>query len=145
MDLLTATITPATAGFLALMDESIHLRFNMLRRLDENWRSGDNRFDAPGEKLLGVLCEGSLVGVCGLNRDPYVPQARTGRLRHLYVGAKWRRMHIGTRLLHAVMNDAGQHFDSLNIHAPDSAFAFYEQAGFVRLNGVNKVTHRLCL
>ena len=83
--LLIEPVTPDEPGYIALKAESIALNFNMLRRLEENWLRGENRFNAPGEKLLGAFLNGKLVGVCGLNRDPFSQQPRAGRIRHLYV------------------------------------------------------------
>jgi len=145
MNLLIDRITPATDGFSALLNESMRFQLNMLHRLQTNWLSGHNRFEAAGEKLLGVFCDGLLIGICGLNRDPYVLQPRTGRIRHLYVSLKWRRMNTGRLLLNSVIQDAGRYFDCLNTNAPCSAFAFYERAGFVRAVGISNVTHQLFL
>ena len=64
--LLIAAITPDEPGFSALRAESLAQNLNMLRRLAENWQNGENRFNAPGEKLLGAFAHGQLVGVCGL-------------------------------------------------------------------------------
>jgi hypothetical protein len=83
--LLIEPVTPDEPGYIALKAESIALNFNMLRRLEENWQRGENRFNAPGEKLLGAFLNGKLVGVCGLNRDPFSQQPRAGRIRHLYI------------------------------------------------------------
>lgn len=88
--LLIEPVTPDEPGYIALKAESIALNFNMLRRLEENWQRGENRFNAPGEKLLGAFLNGRLVGVCGLNRDPFSQQPRAGRIRHLYVSEKCR-------------------------------------------------------
>ena len=55
--LLIEPVTPEEPGYIALKAESIASNFNMLRRLEENWQRGENRFNAPGEKLLGVLGE----------------------------------------------------------------------------------------
>lgn len=76
--LLIEPVTPEEPGYIALKAESIALHFNMLRRLEENWQRGENRFNAPGEKLLGAFLNGRLVGVCGLNRDPFSQQPRAG-------------------------------------------------------------------
>ena len=38
-----------------------------------------------------VLSEGRLVGVCGLNVDPYLDDPSVGRVRHLYVLVAARR------------------------------------------------------
>ena len=64
--LLIAATTPDAPGFAALRTESLEQHFNMLRRLAENWQSGKNRFNAPGETLLGAFVNHQLVGVCGI-------------------------------------------------------------------------------
>ena len=65
--LLIAATTPDALGFAALRTESLEQHFNMLRRLAENWQSGKNRVNAPGETLLGAFVNHQLVGVCGIN------------------------------------------------------------------------------
>ncbi|STT34850.1 putative acyltransferase [Klebsiella pneumoniae] len=60
--LLIAATTPDAPGFAALRIESLEQHFNMLRRLAENWQSGKNRFNAPGETLLGAFVNHQLVG-----------------------------------------------------------------------------------
>ena len=141
--LLIAATTPDDPGFLALRSESLAQHFNMLRRLAENWQSGKNRFSAPGEKLLGAFVAGQLVGVCGLNIDPFSPQLRAGRIRHLYISDAFRRQNIGQQLLVAVITHSGTWFDFLNTHAPPSAWPFYESLGFRPVYDEPRVTHRL--
>ena len=121
--LLIEPVTPEEPGYIALKAESIALHFNMLRWLEENWQRGENCFIAPGEKLLGAFLNGRLVGVCGLNRDPFSQQPRAGRIRHLYVSEKCRGLGIGKQLLTVVMADASIWFDFLNTHAPEAAAA----------------------
>jgi len=145
MNVIIANMTPDNKGFLELKVESMAAGFNMLRRLEENWLNGQNRFDKPGENLLGFYADGSLIAVCGLNQDPYMPSVRAGRLRHLYVGVGWRRMQVGISLLKALLKGSGHWFDFINTNAPPSAFTFYERAGFIPLADVDKVTHRLYL
>jgi len=145
MDIHFADITPDSPGFLALRAQSMAEGFNMLRRLNENWLSGHNRFDRPGEKLIGAYADGLIVGVCGLNIDPFTQETGAGRMRHLYVDTEWRRNRVGSGLLSEILKDAGRWFDFINTNAPSSAFTFYERAGFVALHGVDKVTHQLCL
>ena len=141
--LLIAATTPDDPGFLALRSESLAQHFNMLRRLAENWQSGKNRFSAPGEKLLGAFVGGQLVGVCGLNVDPFSPQLRTGRIRNFYISDAFRRRKIGQQLLVAVITHSGTWFDFLNTHAPPSAWPFYESLGFRPVYDEPRVTHRL--
>ncbi|EMK7763801.1 TPA: GNAT family N-acetyltransferase [Yersinia enterocolitica] len=145
MNNIIANITPENKGFLELKVESMSAGFNMLRRLDENWLNGQNHFDKAGENLLGFYANGLLIGVCGLNQDPYTPSVRGGRLRHLYVGMEWRRRQVGITLLRAILEGSGRWFDFINTNAPQSAFTFYERAGFVPQKDVDNVTHRLYL
>ena len=111
--LLIAATTPDDPGFLALRSESLAQHFNMLRRLAENWQSGKNRFNAPGETLLGAFVNHQLVGVCGINSDPFSPQPRAGRIRHLYISERYRegkvivRVRDIERLLAVVGRDRG--------------------------------------
>lgn len=145
MTITLANITPDRQGFAALQTQSMAAGFNMLRRLEENWRSGQNRFDKPGEKLLGAFAGDLLIGVCGINQDPYLPGVRAGRLRHLYVDAQWRRMQVGMALLNAMLEGADRWFDFINTNAPPAAFTFYARAGFIPLTDTENVTHRLSL
>lgn len=66
-----------------------------LRRLSDEWKSGANRFEQVGEILLGAKCNERLIGVCGLNVDPYVRSPGVGRLRHLYVSPHTRQAGLG--------------------------------------------------
>jgi GNAT superfamily N-acetyltransferase len=131
---------PGQPGFTELKLKSMAEGFNMLHRLEENWLNGQNRFDRPGEKLLGAYADDLIVGVCGLNIDPFTEITGTGRLRHLYVDTAWRRNHVGSGLLSEILKDAGLWFDFINTNAPSSAFTFYERAGFVALCDMDKVT-----
>ena len=117
----------------------------MLRRLEENWINQHNRFDKQGELLLGALIDGKLVGVCGLNIDPFVQGDRAGRVRHLYVAAAYRSQAVGSLLLREIVTHAAQSFDNLYTHAPQAAFRFYQRADFVPTEGIERVTHCLRL
>jgi GNAT superfamily N-acetyltransferase len=145
MDIKFSTFTPNSLGFAELRSQSLAEGFNMLRRLEENWLSGDNCFDRPGEKLIGAFANGLIVGACGLNIDPFTKAAGTGRLRHFYVDIGLRNRGIGSRLLIEILKDAGRWFDFINTNAPSSAFNFYERTGFVTISGMDKFTHQLCL
>ena len=100
------------------------------RWLDE-WRSGENRFDAPGELLLGATIQDCLVGVGGLNRDPYVQDPRIGRVRHLYVRDDCRRQGIGRALLKVIVVGGISRFRELRLRTDNQEAAlFYEHFGF---------------
>lgn len=143
--LTLAAFDPGAAGFPALLAESQGEGHRMLLRLAENWANGSNRFIRPGEIMLGAWSGSVLVGVCGRSVDPYDPHPRAGRVRHLYVAQSVRRDGVGRALISAICEGAAAHFDYLNTNAPETAFAFYERMGFVRLQGGGHATHRLML
>jgi ribosomal protein S18 acetylase RimI-like enzyme len=122
--------------------ESEEAGSRIVRRLIEEWASGVNRFDQPGEALLGASVGGRLVGVCGLNRDPDAAEAGVGRVRHLYVLSAFRRLGVGRHLVAEVIEAARGHFDSLRLRTANPAAArLYEALGFRACDGVAHCTH----
>jgi GNAT superfamily N-acetyltransferase len=118
------------------------LRF--VSRLAEEWESGRNRFDRPGEALFGALTDGRLVGVCGLNIDPYAGAPRIGRVRHLYVLIAHRRHGVGRQLVGAVVVAARGPFATLRLStANPQAARLYETLGFLRRAGDARCTHAM--
>jgi uridine kinase len=115
----------------ALVAESEAEGLRFVRRLVEEWASGVNRFDGPGETLLVARQGGQIVGVCGLNVDPYAGAPRIGRVRHLYVRRSGRRLGVGRALLQEVLQAAGGPFDRLRLRTENpAAAALYEALGF---------------
>lgn len=136
-------ITPDFDGFAALREASVAEGQRMPARLQENWISGLNRFDRPGEILAGAIVDGVLAGVCGRNVDPFAGDASAGRVRHLYVTPGHRGKSIGSQLVCFIVRDAADFFRFLNTRAPPQAFEFYERLGFSPVLENNTVTHRL--
>jgi GNAT superfamily N-acetyltransferase len=125
-----------------LVVESEREGFAFVRRLVAGWESGDNRFDRPGEAFFAAVADGRVVGVCGLNVDPYLPGGRVGRVRHLYVAAAFRRRGIGAELVAAVIRAARGTFDRLRLRTEsESAARFYESLGFRRSDDEPDGTH----
>jgi ribosomal protein S18 acetylase RimI-like enzyme len=136
---LPGTPTDCLRDWLA---ESEEAGSRIVRRLIEEWASGVNRFDQPGEALLGASVGGRLVGVCGLNRDPYAAEAGVGRVRHLYVLSAFRGLGVGRHLVAEVIEAARGHFDSLRLRTANPAAArLYEALGFRSCSGVAHSTH----
>jgi GNAT superfamily N-acetyltransferase len=130
----------AELGALVAESEQAGLRF--VRRLVEEWASGANRFDRPGEALFGAWVDGRLVGVCGLNADPYAAEARVGRVRHLYVLSAFRRSGVGQRLIAEVIRAARGPFDTLRLRTDNAGAArLYEALGFRRTTPATHCTH----
>jgi len=106
--------------------------FRFVDRLIEDWQTGRNRFDGPGECLQGVTAGDDLVAAGGLNRDPYECSTPTGRIRHVYVMQPYRRRGAGSILLQALLAEADLHYAAVRLRTdtPDAA-AFYVGHGFV--------------
>ena len=127
-----------------LVAESEQTGEHFVRRLADEWTTGTNRFDKPGEVLFAAWTAGELVGVCGLNIDPYAADRRVGRVRHLYVLAELRRLGIGRQLVAAVIASAQGRFALLRLRTDSvEAAAFYERLGFRRRVGLPDCTHTL--
>lgn len=126
-----------------LVEESLAEGFGLLARLQDDWRSGANRFDAPGEAFFVARQRGSLVGVCGLNLDPYASDPAVGRLRRLYVRARFRRHGVGRALVRAALAHA--HFRRVRVRTNTAeGCSFYEALGFAPV-ACSTATHELTL
>ena len=136
-------LRPTTPGFDALKEESRLEGYWMLVRLADGWASGRNKFLKRGEALFGAWHGAELAGICGLNIDPYFEGRDQGRVRHLFVSARHRRVGLGRMLVETVIDRARQYFTVLNTRAPREAFGFYERLGFQRVEGEEFVTHRM--
>ena len=117
-----------------------------LTTLARNFESGTNRFDRPGEVLLTLWDREELLGVGGLNRDPYFPKRLVGRLRHLYVLPALRSQGLGRSLVEAWEARARGVFPMLQLFTQASrAGALYEALGYEPVQGETKVSHRKAL
>ncbi|KAA3604059.1 MAG: GNAT family N-acetyltransferase [Calditrichaeota bacterium] len=114
---------------------------NFVQRTILEWKSGKNDFSKKGEILFGIFDSDLCIGIGGLNIDPYVNDEKLGRVRHLYISKKYRRMGLATRLLEKIISFAQNHFTRLRLYTDNpSAALFYESLGFVKSNGI-KETH----
>ncbi|MBW4484170.1 MAG: GNAT family N-acetyltransferase [Tildeniella torsiva UHER 1998/13D] len=129
-----------------LVEESQSESFRFVQGLMEEYRSGLNRFDKPGEVLLIASVQGAIVGLGGLNHDPYFNDLAVGRLRHVYVEAAWRRRGVGRVLVTALMNVAKPHYQLLTLRTDTAAAdAFYQTLGFKAEPHWPHTTHHLQL
>ena len=116
--------------------------FRFLKRLVEDFESGENRFDQPGEALFAVLDKGTLLGIGGLNIDPYAETSDVGRIRRFYIDPGYRRIGLGQKLLTAMEVHAKSHFAQLRLYTDTEAAAmFYEHLGYVRVADIPRVSH----
>lgn len=132
-------------AFAPILAEAERAGGSFMLRLRDEWVSGVQRFDRPGEFLLGAFLGGQLAGVGGVSRDPYDPQPELGRIRHVYVLERLRGQGIGRALMAAIIERAKADFSLLRLRTrAQAAFRLYESIGFVRSDLADE-THRLRL
>ncbi len=128
----------------ALLAESEQQGFRFVRRLVQEWESGVNRFDRPGEALFVARVGDDVVGVCGLSVDPYADDPKVGRVRHLYVLVRHRRSGVGEQLVADVLEAARGRFERLHLRTTNpTAARLYERLGFRRAFDTRDRTHVL--
>lgn len=136
-------ITLPVAGLEALRADAAAEGYTFLDRLAMEWASGANRFDGPGEVLCGCIDGGNLVAVGGLNRDPFLDDARIGRIRRVYVRPAWRNQKLGTALVLWLVDHARISFAAVRLRAESPAAArLYERLGFTPMDDAS-ATHIL--
>ena len=128
-----------------LVAESERADLSFVRRLVEEFVSGRNRFDRPGEALFAATLAGRTIGVCGLNVDPYASGPKVGRVRHLYVLMEHRHLGVGRQLVGEVIQVARASFENLRLRTNNPAAArLYERMGFRRCDA-SDCTHLMQL
>lgn len=111
-------------------------------RLVLDFENGSNAFDRPGEALFGAFFSGQLIGVGGLNIDPYEPGPGLGRVRRMFIDPAHRGRGIGRALIGAIEAHAAQHFVQLQLFTDSvDATRFYETLGYRPIAGRDKISH----
>ena len=128
---ITQIVLP-TPGIEELRTEARAEGYKFVDTLVNDWDSGLNRFDAPGEVLCGHFDRGVLVAVGGVNIDPFTGDRETGRIRRVYVRAAWRNQGVGRALVMHLVEHARRHFKCVRLRAENpEAARLYERLGFV--------------
>ena len=114
---------------------------NVLTLLQE-YESGLNRFNKPGEALFAAYENGRIVGIGGVNVDPYETAEEVARVRRLYVIPEARRRGVASRLMwHIEAVAARQHFRRIQLFTASSAAGdFYQRLGYSATTR-HKVSH----
>lgn len=126
-----------------LSDEAWTDGYAYVERMLQDWKSGANRFDGPGERLIGAFDDDKLIGFCGLNRDPYTPEI-AGRIRHIYVSLDHRHAGIARALVAQTLDGASNWFPRIRLRATPASRSFYELLGFLPVEE-NEATHAMRL
>src|SRR5690606_36933947 len=104
----------------------------------------ENKFDREGEGLFVAKVDNQIVGIIGLNIDPYLNDETIGRVRHLYVLPQYRNIGVGTALLKTIIQLSYNKFRILTLFTENPyAEQLYLKIGFTQSNDYNKATHIL--
>ena len=120
--------------------------FRFLRRFYDEYGYGTNRFDRDGETVFVARQSNQIVGISGLNRDPYSRSGSVGRIRRIYVHPDFRRCGVGRRLVSNVILEARRFYTILTLRTDNSAAdQFYRAMGFLTHDAPDNATHWLSL
>lgn len=109
---------PIRQAFAPLLVAADAEGLQVLRCLLDEWLSGVNRFDRPGESLWRLQdAENRWVTVGGLNMEPAPGRPDTARMRRSYVLSGQRGQGCGRPLLGAVLASAAGRFNRLRANA----------------------------
>ncbi len=138
-------IEPATfQNIRPLLQPSLDEGYSFIQRLWDEYESGVNRFDTAGAILLGVKLDEQIVGVGGVQKDPYLNQAMIGRIQHVYILSAYRRAGVGRYLMHSLIDHARSHFTLLTLRTlTEHGSAFYNSLGFSSQPRFASATHWL--
>ena len=121
--------------FQELLETSLGEGFGMVRRLIEEYESGENRFNKP-EEALYVVRDRSIVGVGGITREPDLRMKDAGRIRRVYVAPSHRGKGYGRLLVTRLVTEGLEHFTSITCNVGKlPAWTFYEHLGFAPIQG----------
>ncbi len=128
-----------------LLKKSQSEGYNLVLRLTENWASGANQFDKPGEALYAAEHEGRFLGVGGRSVDPYLDDPAIVRVRHVYILPEWRNFGIGSALMKKILAVPPGLFKKMTLRTLNPvARKFYERLGFDAVDD-GPVTHLIML
>lgn len=126
----------------ALLRASLAEGHDLVKRLVDDWNEGSNRFDRPGEIALQARLGARLVGVGGLNRDPYLDDPAVGRIRHLYVLPDARHRGVGRSLVFTLIDQARATFRRVRLRTGQpEASQLYVALGFEETGDEPDATH----
>ena len=126
------------AAVAELLAESEQEGFRFVRRAQDEWQSGKNRFSLAGEALFAVFEAERLMAIGGINRE----SEQVGRLRRFYVRREGRRRGIGRQLAEHVLGFARRHYSQVALRCEtETADRFHLALGFNRTASQAGATH----
>ena len=131
---------PDINSLIEVADDEDHF---FVRRTLSEWSDAANRFDKPAEAFFLAYAGDEIIGMGGVNLDPYVSDPRVARLRHVYVHPQHRGHGIGEQIVARCLDHARPHFDLVRLRTPGpDADRFYERIGFQKADS-ETATHQL--
>ncbi len=136
-----------SAGLDEILTESKECGYGMIERLITEWESGITDFSNKNEAYFAYEEYGKILGIGGINEEPYLRIKEYGRMRHLYVLKTWRHRGIGKEIVRATIEFAKAYYELVTLMTPKdgSADAFYESIGFKKCDSLERVSHTLAL
>ncbi|MBE7150976.1 GNAT family N-acetyltransferase [Bacillus mycoides] len=129
-----------------LVQESKEDGFNFLIKLINEYESKRNTFSKTGECLYGIFRGDMLIGIGGLNQDPYTKDNKVSRLRRFYISKDFRRMGLGKLLLKKLLRHAEKYFHVVVLHSDTKqGDEFYSANGFVKSGNYKGSSHLIRL
>ncbi|WP_219375865.1 GNAT family N-acetyltransferase [Bacillus mycoides] len=129
-----------------LIEESTKEGFNFLIKLINEYESKRNAFSKTGECLYGIFRGDTLIGIGGLNQDPYTKDNKIGRLRRFYISKDYRRIGLGKLLLKKLLSRAEKYFHVVVLHSDTKqGDEFYSANGFVKSGNYKGSSHLIRL
>src|SRR5690606_16545365 len=133
-----------TFDITTILESSLSEGYRFIRRLIEEYKNGTNRFDKKGEILLIIELEKQVIGIGGLNIDPYLNEEQVGRIRHIYIDPKHRGKRIGKQLVELLVEESSKDFKKLRLLTENPiADQLYQKVGFKKVEGHYKASHVL--
>ncbi|MEB9907032.1 GNAT family N-acetyltransferase [Bacillus anthracis] len=128
--------------FKYLVQESKEEGFKFLQKLINEYENELNTFNKSGECLYGIFQGEKLIGIGGLNADPYTENNKIGRLRRFYIAKDYRRIGLGKLLLNKLLSHAEKYFKVVVLHTDTKqGDVFYTANGFVKREVYKRSSH----
>ncbi|MDT3498603.1 GNAT family N-acetyltransferase [Bacillus toyonensis] len=116
-----------------LVQDSKEEGFNFLIKLINEYENKINVFKKTGECLYGIFQGNMLIGIGGLNQDPFTGDNKIGRLRRFYIAKNYRGKGLGRLLLDRIISDAKKYFTIVVLNTDtEQGDKFYTSGGFVK-------------
>ncbi|MEI6352757.1 MAG: GNAT family N-acetyltransferase [Candidatus Nomurabacteria bacterium] len=125
-----------------IANETSQDNYNFVQRTIDEWKNNTNKFSKIGEKLWGIIIDNKIIGIGGLNKDPFIEDEKVGKVRHIYISKQYRGFGLSKILLNLIIEKAKENFTTLRLSTNNPiASSVYESLGFKKVEGI-KVTHQ---